>query len=425
MTAKQPHNASSIVDHLFRQQSGKMTAILLRIFGFQNSELIEDIIQDTFLSALKVWGMKGAPENPEAWLMLVAKNKIINELNSAKRRAEKREKVRAAAHKEEIEELFLDHEIKDSQMRLLFACCDPELSPKDQIMLTLKVLSGFGNREIANALFMTPAAVKKRIYRARQQLARSNKVVGIPFMYEVSGRFTTVLTILYLIFNEGYKPSTGEQILNEELCLEAIRLAQLLPEMPEGNKGQVNALLALMYFTLSRFEARTDDDGGLLDIEHQDRSKWNSRFLEQGFRYLKSSRISTSLSKYHFEATIAATHCSALTFQSTDWSIIVYCYEELLRLERSVLMRINHAVAVGYLRGPAAGFDLLKKIEQKKPSDKALLFAAMGKLNADLEQYKVAGSYYQVALDHCNNKADCQFLSKRLAACEQADIHSN
>ncbi len=403
-----------------------MSAILIRIFGFNNSDLVEDIIQETFLSAMKVWAMKGEPENPEAWLMLVAKNKIINELNRKKRQSEKREMIHYQEAEEKIEELFLDHEIKDSQLRVLFGCCHPELIQKTQIMLTLKVLSGFGDREIASALLMTPEAVKKAIYRARKQLQRYQDSIGIPFLSEVSERFETVLMVVYLIFNEGYKTTSGKAVINEDLCYEAIRLAFLLVEMKGVESGKVYALLSLMYLSLARFPSRVNELGEMIGIEDQDRTKWNKDLIDAGVHLLQRSRESTQLSKYHLEATIAGVHCAAESYEKTDWRTIVFCYEKLMEMDKSYLIAINHAIAVSKLKGPEAGLTELKALGDQIPKENnSLLFAAIAEMNMQLRNYEVSRSYYQVALDQAKKDSDKVFLTRKVMECDKKNFSRN
>lgn len=415
-----------MVEHLFRQQSGKMSAILTRIFGFQNSELIEDIIQETFLSAMKTWGMKGEPENPEAWLMLVAKNKIINELNRLKRHREKREQAHYEMAYDQIDDLFLDHEIKDSQLRLLFACCHPDLKIRAQIMLTLKTLSGFGDKEIANALFMNPSAVKKGIYRAREELKAKHDHLGIPFLPEASERMDTVLTIIYLMFNEGYKTTSGKEVINEELCYEAIRLALLLLETAYADKGKIYALLALMYLTLARFPSRLNSAGELVEIEIQDRSHWDKKLISIGFSFLKKSRVSVNLSRFHLESTIASIHCMANSFEETDWNAILFCYEKLMEMSSSFMFRFNYAIALGWAKGFEHGLTELKELEkQSKTQKRYLLYSGIAEMNMQLGRYEVAKSYYQVALDSTESSIDEIFITKKIIECDTKNISSN
>ena len=403
-----------------------MSAILTRVFGFQNAELVDDIIQDTFLSALKTWSIKGRPENPEAWLMMVAKNKIINELNRKKRHAEKNEKIHYENAEESIDELFLDHEIKDSQLRVLFACCHPDLKPRAQIMLTLKVLSGFGDKEIANALLMNSSAVKKGIFRARNQLKAEHDSIGIPFLSEISNRMETVLTIIYLIFNEGYKTTRSKIVIDEELCYEAIRLALLLLETEGIDKGKINALLSLMYLTMARFPSRLNEVGELIEIGEQDRTKWDKELIDAGFHFLKKSRETSTLSRYHLESTIASVHCSAHTFEETDWRTILFCYEKLMEIDDSVLVKLNHAIALSRVHGFEKGLEVLKELEKNSNTTKRpLLFAAIADMNMHLERYEIAKSYYQVALDLTEKLPDQKFIEKKIMECDTKNIRHN
>lgn len=415
-----------MVEHLFRQQSGKMSAILTRIFGFQHTELVEDIIQETFLTAMKTWALKGKPEDPEAWLMLVAKNKLINELKRAKRHAEKNEQLHFEKVEDKLEELFLDNEIKDSQLRVLFACCHPALKTKSRIMLTLKVLSGFSDAEIGSALLMKSGAVKKGIFRAKKTIRqKEGENLGIPFLSEVSDRMDTVLTIIYLIFNEGYKRSHSDEVISEDLCYEALRLALLVLEIPEVDHGKVSALVALMYLTMARFPARINQVGEMIDLEHQDRSLWDQKMIRAGVHYLKESRQSKKLSKFHLESSIASLHCTTSSYEETDWSAIVYCYRKLMEMDQSEIIRLNYIIALSRLRGPDAGLEELEKLEEATSEKKALIYASKAEMNARLGNFEKAKSYYQVALDYSHIEADRVFINKKIMECDTRNINEN
>ncbi len=417
---------SKLVEHLFRQQSGKMSAILTHIFGLSNTEIIEDIIQETFLSAIKTWGIKGEPENPEAWLMLVAKNKIINELNKRKRHVKKREQLHYEMVYDQIDDLFLKHEIRDCQLRLLFSCCHPDLKIRSQIMLTLKTLSGFGDKEIGNALLMKPSAVKKGLYRAREELKSKHDSLGIPFIPEAVERIDTVLAIIYLMFNEGYKTTLKEEVINIELCYEAIRLATLLTEIEYPDKGKIDALLALMYLTLARFPARLNSSGELIEIEQQDRKKWDNKIISIGFSYLNKSRSSIILSRYHLESTIASIHCAAKSFKETDWNAILFCYEKLLHINNSFMTRFNYAIALGWAQGFDLGLIKLKELEKESYVQKrSLLYSGIAEMNMRMKKYEISKSYYQVALDLAESSADKNFISKKITICDTKNIRTN
>lgn len=426
MSESRINKKSKLVEHLFRQQSGKMSAILIRIFGFSNTEIIEDIIQDTFLSAIKTWGIKGEPENPEAWLMLVAKNKVINELNKRKRHAEKREQLHYEMAYDKIDDFFLEHEIRDSQLRLLFAFCHPDLKIRSQIMLTLKTLSGFGDKEIGNALLMNPSAVKKGLYRAREEIRSKHDHIGIPFILEAKERIDTVLAIIYLMFNEGYKTTLDKEAINIELCYEAIRLATLLTELDYQDEGKINALLALMHLTLARFPARLNSSGEFIEIEQQDRQKWDKKIISIGFSFLNKSRSSINLSRYHLESTIASIHCAASSFEETDWKAILYCYEKLCHINNSFMIRINYAIALGWAEGFDLGLIKLKELEKESHVQKrSLLYSGIAEMNMQLKNFEVAKSYYQVALDLTESSFDKIFISKKITICDTNNIRTN
>ncbi len=414
------------MEHLFRQQSGKMSAILIRIFGFQHSELVEDIIQETFLTAMKTWPVKGEPENPEAWLMLVAKNKLINEMKRIRRHAEKNQEAHLEKAEEQIDELFLDHEVRDSQLRLLFACCDPLLKPRVQIMLTLKVLSGFSDAEIASALLNTKEGVKKAIYRAKLLLRdRYGDQMGIPFQHEVMDRLDTVLTIIYLIFNEGYKRSHSDEVISEDLCYEAFRLAKLMLELEGIDQGKVHALLALMMFAMARFEARLNHEGEMIDLENQDRSRWDEHLIGLGMKHLKASRQSTELSRYHLESSIASIHSMAPSFEETRWKDIVNCYRLLMKLDASDVVRMNYAIALSKLEGPASGLRELAKIDETSSGKRALIYASRAAMNMQLGFFGKAKSYYQVALDYSESQADKKFIQNKIMECDTKNMRTN
>ncbi len=414
------------MEHLFRQQSGKMFSILIRLFGFDHSSLIEDIIQDTFLVAMKTWGVKGVPENPEGWLMQVAKNKLINELKKRSNRMRLNEQFASEAIEEKVEELFLEQEIKDSQLRALFACCHPSLKKKEQVMLTLKILSGFSDAEIGNALLSTPDAVKKAIYRAKKFLQKKQIDLNTPFIEDIAGRIETIHTIIYLIFNEGYKQTMGELVINEDLCFEATRLALLIKNIEGEHQPVTNALLALIYFSMARFPSRINDEGEMVELERQDRSLWDKDMIYAGVVFLKKSQKANELTKYHLEATIASIHCTAQSYADTNWEAIVVCYDQLLMLSQNPVVGINRAIAISKWKGAEAGLKELDKIEDElsKPL-KPLFYSAKASMLTSCSKFDLAKSYYQVAHDLSKHEMDKKFLSKKMQICDRKGLGLN
>jgi RNA polymerase sigma-70 factor (ECF subfamily) len=423
---KLTYSDSKNIEHLFRQQSGKMFSILIRLFGFEKSALIEDIIQETFLAAMKTWSAKGVPENPEAWLMQVSKNKLINELKKRTNRARLNEQFAGEKLEEKVEELYLDKEIKDSQLRALLACCSPLLNKKEQIMLTLKILSGFSNTEIANALLSTPEAVKKAIYRAKRSLQEHKVDLNTPQIHEIDNRIYTIHTIIYLIFNEGYKKTSGDSVINEDLCFEASRLAVLVSSIEGTHQPETYALLALIYFSMARFPSRLNADGEMIELELQDRSKWDQELVRAATSFLAKSRSTDTITAYHLEATISSIHCMAESFESTDWESITICYDRLMELDDNPIIGINHAIAISKWKGADIGTKKLDEIEDliTKPI-KHLYYAAKASILFEEKKYETAKSYYQVAMDHSKHEMDKKFLAKKIQLCNTNNIGLN
>jgi len=424
MADSDSHTAKNLVDHLFRNESGKMTAILTRIFGLQHSILIEDIIQETFLSALKTWPLKGYPDNPSGWLMQVAKNKALNALKRDRRLT--RWDPEMEKEFDEIDRHFLDHEIKDSQLRMLFACCYPELQQKSQIMLILKTLCGFSNTEIAHALLMSSGAVKKAVYRAKNRIQERYDRISFRSAGPVNERLNTVYMVIYLMFTEGHKRSCEDNPISDDLCYEAVRLAKLLLHLPGVNHGETHALLSLMYFSIARFPARLGEEGEMVDLKHQDRSLWDKKSIDLGFRHLKLSRKSKSMSRFHLESSIASIHCLAPSFEETDWEAILTIYRKLLDMEDSAVIRLNYAIALSHVEGPEAGLKALKNLSLESPEGKEfMLYAAKAEMNAKLEKFETAVSYYRVAYDMAATKADKKFLQSKIEECDRKNLSHN
>jgi RNA polymerase sigma-70 factor (ECF subfamily) len=285
-----------------------LVSVLTRIFGWRNFDLVEDMVQATLLDALHAWRVR-VPENPSGWVHRVAKNKILDAL----RRDAIGERVRAEwaaarpMHAEGIDEWFLDTEIEDSQLRMIFACCHPHLARENQLALTLKALCGFGISEIARALLVGEATVKKRLQRATRALIDHQIALEPPETGELAQRLDSVHQVLYLLFNEGYSSSEGSSAIRADLCEEAARLCHLLCSDPRFRTPATHALMALMLFHAARLDARLDPRGALLLMEEQDRSQWDHRLIERAQEFLHQSAEGTVLSPFHLEAAIAQT----------------------------------------------------------------------------------------------------------------------
>ena len=300
---KQPE----LIPHLFRTEFRKITAVLCKLFGIAHIEIAEDIASETFLRAIETWPYKGIPENPTAWLYTVAKNKAKNYIRrdqvfTGKIASQIKHTLSGI---EEIEIDLSEQNITDSQLQMLFTICHPSISTEAQIGLALRILCGFGIDEIANALLTNKETINKRLFRAKDKLRTEKVKIEFPGAAEINKRLETVLTTLYLLFNEGYYSESRDTVLREDLCLEAMRLTYLLAENEHTSKPVVYALLSLMCFQSSRFEARKNANGEMILYQDQDETLWDQELISKGMYFLNISAQGDKISKYHLEASIA------------------------------------------------------------------------------------------------------------------------
>ncbi|RFM30133.1 RNA polymerase sigma factor [Deminuibacter soli] len=349
MNGEQPQQ---LVDHLFRHESGKMIAVLTRIFGIHNLQLVEDVVQETFVKALQVWKFNAVPGNPQAWLMRVAKNASIDLIRRQQKLNFVSDEVAAqlqADTTQTIEQFFLDTEIADSQLRLIFTCCHPALPPEDQVALTLKTVSGFGVAEIARALVSNEAAIQKRLYRARVYIKNRQIQFEIPAGKALYTRLQSVHTVLYLLFNEGYNSMKADELIRYDVCAEAMRLCRLLTTHAVAGVPASFALLSLMCLQASRFDSRINEDNEIILLQQQDRQKWNHELIQLGYQYLRKSSSGNRLSIYHIESAIAAEHCMAPAFEQTNWERLLQLYDMLLAQKPLPVVQLNRAVILAQL----------------------------------------------------------------------------
>ncbi|MEM7655184.1 MAG: sigma-70 family RNA polymerase sigma factor [Bacteroidota bacterium] len=347
----QPEHA--LLTQLFRTESGKLTAVLGRAFGLAQLQMAEDVVSDTFLLAMETWGKKGIPDNPTAWLYTVAKNKVRDLL---RRDTTFREKVQpewfhTASQPSQLDLNLSEDHIQDSQLRMLFAVCHPSLPQESQIALALRSLAGFGIGEIAEAFLTNKSSINKRLYRAKTQLREANIQLELPPDLELSHRLGSVLRIIYLLFNEGYAATFSNQLLQKDLCLEAMHLGVLLTMQPSTHVPEVDALLALMCFHASRLDSRIQQGQWVL-YEEQDQRLWDRALIQQGERFLNQAARGEQLSKYHLEAAIAFWHTKGKD-HPTKWEQILQLYNYLLQVEYSPMAALNRTYAVFRVRGAA------------------------------------------------------------------------
>lgn len=392
---------AGMVDHFFRHETGRLHGALMRLLGPHNISLVEDVAQEAMLRAMRSWSMGGLPANPSAWITQVAMNLARDALRRNRMSASKEPGI--ITHFEQLlpETTAPDgeHQIRDDTLRLMFVCCHPSIAPDAQVVLALKVLCGFSTGEIARAFMSNEAAIEKQLTRTKQRIRESGVPFAIPGPDELGSRLDGVLAALYLLFNEGYKASAGERLLREELCHEAIRLTSLLLGHQAGVTPRTHALLALMLLTAARFPSRLSEHGELLRLEGQDRSKWDATLIARGLHHLALSADGGERSEYHIQAGIAACHCAAADFASTDWMRILRLYDDLYALKPSPVVALNRVVAIAQVHGPDAGLEALKAIpERERLENHYLLHAVTGELEWQRRQFRAAAESFRRAL---------------------------
>jgi RNA polymerase sigma-70 factor (ECF subfamily) len=407
------------INHLFRHESGKMIAVLSKLLGLQHLQTAQDITQDTLLQALHTWSYKGLPANPKAWLYRVAKNRAVDFL-----RREKTFRVVQSGQayllqseytlNPAVTQFFEEGEITDSQLRMMFACCHPAIPVESQIALALKTLCGLSVAEIAKAFLKDEESIAKRIYRAKEKIRTEKIELDLPSAAQLPKRLDAVLHCLYLLFNEGYNSSHPDQLIREELCEEAIRLAYLLTQTPLTNLPRTNALLALFCFQASRLKARLDDGGNIILLKHQDRSKWYRPLIQKGFAFLEvATQKETSV--YHLEAAIAYLHAVAPSFEETNWRAIYYLYEVLATGSPTAFILLNKAIAASYAVSKEAA---LQELEAIKGLEKYYLYhTAVGEVYFELQRFRIAKQHFQKALALTKSSAEQQLLQEKIKAC--------
>ncbi len=345
-------NEEELIPQLFKTEYRKIIAVLCKLFGIEHIEIAEDITNDTFLSASETWWLKGVPGNPAAWLYIVAKNKTKDYFKRHKIGKEKIIPHLTLSQKlfDEIEIDLSAENITDSQLQMIFAVCSPVISTEAQIGLALRILCGFSITEIAEAFLTNKETINKRLFRAKEKLRAENIKIELPKQDEINRRLETVLTTLYLLFNEGYHSSTQNTHLRKELCLEAMRLNYFLIENEATNTPAVNALMSLMCFHSSRFEARTNQFGEPILYEEQNKNLWNEELIEKGNFFLIKSVKGQEVSKYHLEASIAYWHSTKIE-NKNKWESILQLYNKLLQIEYSPITSLNRTYALSKVAG--------------------------------------------------------------------------
>ncbi|MEO3408322.1 sigma-70 family RNA polymerase sigma factor [Mucilaginibacter sp. CAU 1740] len=399
-----------LIPHLFRTEYRKIVSVLGRRFGFEQMEIAEDIASDTFLTAAQTWAYKGIPPNPTAWLYNVAKNKSKNYLQ---RNTIFETKVSPEIKNEDSPENWdIDlstQNITDSQLQMMFAICHPAISPESQIGLSLRILCGFGIDEVAEAFLTSKDTINKRLFRAKEKIRNENIKIEMPGSAEMDNRLENVLTTIYLLFSEGYYSVSQNQVLRKELCFEAMRLCHMLIENESTDKPQVNALLALMYFHASRFEARTGQNGELILYEDQDVNLWDMDMVAKGAWYLNRATGGTKLSRYHLEASIAYWNT-----QKEDtpekWESILQLYNRLLQIAYSPVAALNRTFALAKANGPEVA---IVEAEKLNLTGNQFYFTLLGELYTGIDNQKALFNF-EKALELIKTDGDARLVGEKI-----------
>ena len=411
-----PQHTEQLIDHLFRHQSGKMVAVLSHIVGLEQIHLVEDLVQDSFIGALQHWKLKGIPPDPEAWLMKVAKNKAVDLLRRMHYHSRYVQSQNDFNPDQEVAAFFHEKEISDSELRMMFACCHPSFSAEDQVALTLKLVFSFSVSEIARALVVTDAAMQKRLVRAKDVLKKGKIKLEIPSGKQLQERMAIVRTTLYLLFNEGYLSLNKEKIIRHDLCMEAIRCTKIITEHPV-TKDPINfALLAVFCLHAARFDSRISESNELILLEEQDRSLWDHALIKVGYHYLNLASSSKVISQYHIEAAIAAEHCMAKEFASTNWNRILTLYNLLIQANDSPAIVLNRAIVLSQLGDTEKAITevlAIPGIDQLIRSDHQYA-SVLGYLYMKLSNHIKALSYLKQAQSITSSLAEQKLLQLRI-----------
>jgi RNA polymerase sigma-70 factor (ECF subfamily) len=397
----------AVVDEVFRGEAGKAVATLIGLFG--DIDVAEEAVQDAFVVATERWPEEGLPANAAGWIVTTARNRAIDRLRRESGREDRH--VRAMELQIQSQPEPVEGQVIDDRLRLIFTCCHPALEPSARVALTLRLLGGLKTGEIARAFLTSEPAMAQRLVRAKRKIKAANIPYRIPRDADLPDRLGSVLTVVYLIYNEGHSASTGDELVRSELCSEAIRLARLLRElMPD--EPEVTGLLALLLLTESRRSARTGADGSLVLLAEQDRGLWDRGLIEEGQTLVRECLRRNRPGPFQVQAAISAVHSDAIDAKDTDWGQIVQLYDRLLEMTPTPVVALNRAVAVAELEGPSLGLALLDELDLEQyhlyHATRAELLRRMGDVDA-------ASLAYLDAIAIADNEVERRFLEERAA----------
>jgi len=404
------------LEQVFREEYGRIIATLIRISG--SFDLAEEALQEAFISAATKWEVEGTPNNPGAWLTTVAHRRLLDTFRRDKTHTDKQTEIafEATRLQPHVEPELLEDamEYPDDRLRLIFTCCHPSLTREAQVALTLRTLGGLTTTEIAHAFLLPESTLAQRLVRAKQKIRLARIPYEIPSVDRIPDRLSAVQAVIYLIFNEGYAASAGQNLIRNDLCAEAIRLGRVLCELSPDEPENLG-LLALMLLQDSRRNARVNDDGDLVTLEEQDRSRWDARAIDEGMNLVQRALRLRRVGIYQLQAAIAAVHAEAQTAAETDWRQIVALYEELLRLTSSRIVALNHAAAVAMSEGFERGLGLIEAANENGALENYYLFhASRADLLRRLHRYDEAAAAYETALSLTTNRVEQNYIRGRL-----------